>query len=76
MASLRAELDDIARDYDVDGSELPRAGDRAAGPARAVVLASAVDNVFCAGADLKERKGLNLDEYVPVHRHMAHATYI
>lgn len=34
------------------------------GPTRALVLASEVDSVFCAGADLKERKGMSMDEYV------------
>lgn len=29
---------------------------------RALVLASNLDNAFCAGADLKERKGMNPDE--------------
>ena len=29
---------------------------------RAVVLTSAVPKVFCAGADLKERKTMNIDE--------------
>jgi methylglutaconyl-CoA hydratase len=65
MEALRREFQDVAAWYDPDGREVPRhddvvgtpAGD--AGPARAVVLASAVDNVFCAGADLKERRGLS-----------------
>lgn len=32
------------------------------GPTRALVLASAVDKVFCAGADLKERKSFTQEE--------------
>jgi methylglutaconyl-CoA hydratase len=35
------------------------------GPTRAVVIASAVDTCFCAGADLKERKTFTQQEYVP-----------
>lgn len=32
------------------------------GPTRALVLASNVDSAFCAGADLKERKGMTKEE--------------
>lgn len=32
------------------------------GPTRAVIIASAVDSCFCAGADLKERKTMNTEE--------------
>lgn len=32
------------------------------GPTRAVVLASAIDKAFCAGADLKERKSFTQEE--------------
>lgn len=32
------------------------------GPTRAVVLASAVDKAFCAGADLKERRTFSKEE--------------
>jgi methylglutaconyl-CoA hydratase len=32
------------------------------GPTRALVLASNADSAFCAGADLKERKGMTKDE--------------
>lgn len=32
------------------------------GPTRAVVIASEVDSCFCAGADLKERKGMSREE--------------
>lgn len=34
------------------------------GPTRALVLASNVDAAFCAGADLKERRGMTKEEYV------------
>ena len=33
------------------------------GATRALVIASNVDKVFCAGADLKERKTMSRDEY-------------
>lgn len=29
-----------------------------------LVIASEVDESFCAGADLKERKGMEMEEYV------------
>lgn len=32
---------------------------------RAIIIASEVDGVFCAGADLKERKNMTEAEYVP-----------
>jgi len=33
---------------------------------RVLVLASEVDEAFCAGADLKERRGMSGDEYVSI----------
>lgn len=75
LADLRAEIDDVHAQYDpATGDEIPTkswnkrfggaAGDGVMGPTRAVVLASAVDSCFCAGADLKERKGFTPEEYV------------
>lgn len=32
------------------------------GPTRALILASEVESCFCAGADLKERRGMSVDE--------------
>jgi methylglutaconyl-CoA hydratase len=40
------------------------AGIDAKAPTRAVILASEVDSCFCAGADLKERKGMSDSECV------------
>ncbi|GJN82618.1 enoyl-CoA hydratase/isomerase [Purpureocillium lilacinum] len=65
LASLRAEVDDVHAQYDAaSGNEL--AGKHSAGaqlgPTRAMVLASAVDTCFCAGADLKERRGFTPQE--------------
>lgn len=63
LAALRQEFENVAAYYDSDGNEVawtPASTAASAdvdGPARALVLASAVDSVFCAGADLKERKG-------------------
>ncbi len=34
------------------------------GSTRALILASEVDNAFCAGADLKERVGMSVEECV------------
>lgn len=72
LAGLRAEVDAVAGQYGDGGEELPvrklfggAAGVDEKGPTRAVVLASAVDTSFCAGADLKERKGFSKEEYGP-----------
>ena len=62
LTSLRAEVDDVAAQYGPNGEELPVTS-ADLGPTRAVVLASAVDACFCAGADLKERKGFTQEEY-------------
>lgn len=53
---LLKELGEQIEDIHAEGSE---------GPTRVLVLASEVDSCFCAGADLKERKGMGLDEYDP-----------
>ncbi|RBR10135.1 hypothetical protein FVER53590_04720 [Fusarium verticillioides] len=69
LANLRAEIDALHSQYGPNGEELPlqkrfggAAGADEKGPTRAVVLASAVDTSFCAGADLKERKGMSQGE--------------
>lgn len=75
LFKLREEIDQVHAQYDTaTGDELPTkswnkrfggvAGDNEVGPTRAVILASAVDSCFCAGADLKERKGFTPEEYV------------
>lgn len=75
LGSLSSEVDGVHSQYDAaTGEELaPKswnqrfggaAGEDGVGPTRAVILASAVDQCFCAGADLKERRGLTPDEYV------------
>lgn len=67
LAALRAEVDDVHAQYGPNGEETGVAtpGVRAElGPTRALVLASAVDACFCAGADLKERRGFTPEEYV------------
>ncbi|KAK1833489.1 ClpP/crotonase-like domain-containing protein [Podospora conica] len=71
LQSLRDEIDAVHAQYDADtGEELPASswtkhlggvGD-ARGPTRALIIASAVDQSFCAGADLKERKGFTQEE--------------
>ncbi|CAI4214692.1 unnamed protein product [Parascedosporium putredinis] len=43
------------------------AGVNQKGPTRALVIASAVESCFCAGADLKERKDFSKDESPPGH---------
>ncbi|KAG5998705.1 hypothetical protein E4U54_002130, partial [Claviceps lovelessii] len=62
LAALRSEVDGVQRQYGPDGQETglhleeSSAGGHL-GPTRALVLASAVEACFCAGADLKERRG-------------------
>ena len=73
LSSLRDEIDAVHAQYDpVTGDEVPTkswnrrfggiAGEDTKGPTRALILASAVDTSFCAGADLKERKGFTQEE--------------
>jgi methylglutaconyl-CoA hydratase len=82
LSSLRDEIDAIHAQYDAaTGEEVPTpswnkrfggiAGEDQKGPTRALILASAVDTSFCAGADLKERKTFSQEEYVvlPVFQH-------
>ncbi|KAG8162386.1 hypothetical protein KVR01_008151 [Diaporthe batatas] len=74
LQALRGEVDDVHSQYDAStGDELaPKSWNRrfggvegaqdGNGPTRALVLASAVDSSFCAGADLKERRGFTPEE--------------
>ncbi|KAL2266694.1 hypothetical protein VTJ83DRAFT_6046 [Remersonia thermophila] len=73
LASLRQEIDAIHAQYDpATGEEVPTpswekrfggiAGDDKKGPTRALIVASAVESCFCAGADLKERKSFTQEE--------------
>ena len=50
LSELRREVDTIHAEKD------------GLGPTRALILASEVDASFCAGADLKERKGMSNEE--------------
>jgi methylglutaconyl-CoA hydratase len=66
---LRSHIDAVAAEYDANGEEVPpakrfggAAGVDERGPTRALILASEVDNCFCAGADLKERMGFTAEE--------------
>jgi methylglutaconyl-CoA hydratase len=49
MTELRRHVDEIKAEGDTGGT-------------RALVIASNVDKAFCAGADLKERRGMSQDE--------------
>ncbi|KAH6983176.1 ClpP/crotonase-like domain-containing protein [Ilyonectria sp. MPI-CAGE-AT-0026] len=69
LASLRDEIAAVHSQYAPNGDELPpvkrfggAAGVDEKGPTRALVVASAVDSSFCAGADLKERRGFSQQE--------------
>lgn len=72
LAEFRAQIDAVSNEYHADGSEAPpvsskllggAAGPDGRGPTRALIITSDVDSCFCAGADLKERKGMSQDEY-------------
>ncbi len=71
--TLRDEIDAVHAQYDAaTGDEIPTpawsqrfsgpAGTSEKGPTRALIIASAVDTSFCAGADLKERRGFTQEE--------------
>ncbi|KAK1705647.1 hypothetical protein CaCOL14_002051 [Colletotrichum acutatum] len=70
LSQLRAEVDAVHAQYDPEtGAEVPpqpifggAAGKDVKGPTRALILASAVETSFCAGADLKERRGFTQEE--------------
>ncbi|KAH0599124.1 hypothetical protein MHUMG1_03239 [Metarhizium humberi] len=65
LTALRAEVDDVHAQYGPNGEETGVASPGVSanlGPTRALVLASAVDACFCAGADLKERRGFTQEE--------------
>lgn len=66
LTELRREINAIHSQYDpLTGDELPHTPCEGAGrsaPTRALIIASALDSVFCAGADLKERRGFSADE--------------
>ncbi|KAL8893626.1 MAG: hypothetical protein Q9192_005079 [Flavoplaca navasiana] len=67
LAELETELKSI---HDEDGKELfawqNKKPEAALGQGvRAIVIGSEVDGVFCAGADLKERKTMTRQEYGP-----------
>ncbi|KAK3388513.1 ClpP/crotonase-like domain-containing protein [Sordaria brevicollis] len=70
LNSLRDEIDAVHAQYDAaTGEEKPlqkrfggAAGEDQKGHTRALIISSAVDTSFCAGADLKERKGFTQEE--------------
>jgi methylglutaconyl-CoA hydratase len=73
LNTLRDEIDAVHTQYDAaTGEEIPSPeweqpfggvpGEPKRGPTRALIIASAVDTAFCAGADLKERKGFTQEE--------------
>ncbi|PHH59152.1 hypothetical protein CDD81_3683 [Ophiocordyceps australis] len=57
LTNLSTEINVIQAQYTPDGIPTCSADDLASplGPTRAVIIASAIDSCFCAGADLKER---------------------
>ena len=59
-AASRAGLAVVWPDTSPRGAGI--AGEDEKGPTRAVIIASAVDSCFCAGADLKERRGFTPEE--------------
>ncbi|KAI0595951.1 ClpP/crotonase-like domain-containing protein [Biscogniauxia sp. FL1348] len=61
LADLRAEVDSIQAQYTAEGEEA-FAGVSQSNPTRALILASSSDTSFCAGADLRERRGFTPEE--------------
>lgn len=69
LSELRRHIIAIAAEYDGDGNEVEPSKRKfgamekdETGPTRALILASEVESCFCAGADLKERRGMSVDE--------------
>ncbi|PHH77963.1 hypothetical protein CDD80_7534 [Ophiocordyceps camponoti-rufipedis] len=62
VTALRREILNIRDQYLEDGREKPSLDNAGLLPTRALVVASAVDECFCAGADLKERLGFTPDQ--------------
>ncbi|KAK3317668.1 ClpP/crotonase-like domain-containing protein [Cercophora scortea] len=73
LSALRDEIDAVHAQYDpATGEEIPvpswnkkfggTVGDEKMGPTRALIIASTADTSFCAGADLKERRGFSQEE--------------
>lgn len=58
LAALSKEVAAIQNQYGSEGEELYTSDS----PVRALILASAIDSSFCAGADLKERRGFTPEE--------------
>ncbi|KAI1505036.1 ClpP/crotonase-like domain-containing protein [Biscogniauxia marginata] len=61
LAGLRAEVDSVQAQYTTDGEDVS-AGIPQSNPTRALILASSSDASFCAGADLRERRGFTPEE--------------
>lgn len=69
LAELRREIDAVHAQYDpITGNEILATDEsgngngNSCGPTRALIIASAVDTCFCAGADLKERRGFTPEQ--------------
>ena len=65
MGELAAEIEALRREAEGEekGGEKGRGGEaEKGGLTRCLVLASELDNVFCSGADLKERREMSREE--------------
>jgi methylglutaconyl-CoA hydratase len=63
LNNLAQHVDDVTRQYnEVDGKPIDARISLRDGPTQALIIASAVDSSFCAGADLKERRGFTPDQ--------------
>ena len=60
LADLKSEIDNLDL-FPLNGLQ-PSGSDSNTSAVRALIITSAVDGVFCAGADLKERISFTLDE--------------
>lgn len=63
LSALRKEIQAIQSQYSqFTGAEMPWTEDDIKGPTRALIIASAVDSCFSAGADLKELRDYSPQE--------------
>lgn len=63
LSALRKEIQAIQSQYSqFTGAEMPWTEDDIKGPTRALIISSAIDTCFSAGADLKELRGFTPEQ--------------
>jgi len=60
LAELSSEIDDVKTEAEDEAAK----GEAIGQGTRVLILASAIDECFCAGADLKERRNMSKIQYV------------